>query len=153
MPSPQLVHLGFSGSEAEHKLTNRLYEEQLVKFRLEKWSVRRTENWLNCQAERIAVSGMKYNWGLLSSSESQGLMQGPLLLNIFINHLNAGTECTLSKSADDTKLKEAADASEGCGGLQWDCKRLEKWADGNLTKFNQRKSKILPLGSHTPMPQ
>lgn len=136
-----------------HCRADRLYEEQPVKYRLEKWTVRWTENWLNCQAERTAVIGTECNWGPVSRGEPQGLVPGSVPFNIFINHLQAGTENTLSKPAGDTKVKEAADAPEGCAGIQRDFDRLEKWADGNPTEFSKRKSKILPLGSKNPMPQ
>ena len=34
----------------------------LMKYRSEKWTVRWTENWLNCRAQTIVISGMKSSW-------------------------------------------------------------------------------------------
>ncbi|KAK4831063.1 hypothetical protein QYF61_015120 [Mycteria americana] len=53
----------------------------------------------------------------------------------------SGIECTLSKLACDTKLRDA---------IQKDLDRLEAWAHVNLMKFNKATYKVLHLGRGNP---
>ena len=72
-------------------------------------------------------------------SVHQGSVLGLTLFNTFINDTDSGTECTLSKFANDTKLSSAADTLEGSDANQRD---LDKIDNMNLKKFNKAKCKV-----------
>ena len=92
------------------------------------------------------ISSTKSSWRPSNSGVPQGLKLGPKQFDIFINDMDGGTECTLSKFADDTKLGEVADTPEGCATIQRDPNKLENWAERNLMRFNKGKLKVLHPG-------
>ena len=89
----------------------------------------------------MLTSGTKSSWRPVTSSVPQGSILGLILFNIFVNYLDGGAECTL------TKLEGLADAPEGHAAIQSNLNRLEKWSDRNIMKFYKRPQTSLNAGS------
>ncbi|KAK4816570.1 hypothetical protein QYF61_017960 [Mycteria americana] len=90
---------------------------------------------------------------LIEKLMKYGRVLYPIPFNILIDDLYDEAYCTISKFTDDTELGRVVDTPESRAAIQRDLDRVEKWADGNVLKFNKGKCKVLQLRKNNPRHQ
>ena len=105
------------------------------------------ENWLKDRIQRVVINDSYSEWSEVVSGVPQGSVLGPLLFNLFINHIELGIKSTISVFADDTKLCRGIQSLQDVSDLQADLNLLYDWASNWHMKFNVDKCKVMHLGT------
>ncbi|KAJ8272753.1 hypothetical protein GJAV_G00093040 [Gymnothorax javanicus] len=96
-------------------------------------------NWLQDRTQRVVVSGISSQLGMVRSGVPQGSVLGPLLFLIYLNDLDRNIESKLVKFADDMKLGGLANSLDSTKVIQEDLDRIQSWAEMWQMKFNSAK--------------
>ena len=106
------------------------------------------EDWLTERKQRVVINGKASTWRNVLSGIPQGSVLGPVLFIIYVNDMDEGLTCKVSKFADDTKITGRVTSTAEKELLQSDLDRLVNWSKKWQMAYNVEKCKVLHIGSN-----
>ena len=113
-------------------------------WKILKW----VEDWLSERRQCVVINGKSSNWRDIKSSVPQGSVFGPILFFIYVNDVDEGLTCKISKFANDTKITNKVTTTADKLQFQSILNVLVSWSNKWQIKFNVDKSKVLHIGSN-----
>ena len=105
------------------------------------------KDFLQGRTQRVVVRGVMSEELDVWSGVPQGSVLGPLLFLIYINDLLDGITSKGKLFADDSKLFRSVKNRSDRMVLQNDLLKLQQWSNAWLLKFNEKKCKVMHIGS------
>ena len=94
----------------------------------------------------MVIYGASSSWLKVKSGVPQGSVLGSVLFLIYVNDIDDGLVCKVSKFADDTKIASKVTTTQDRETLQSDLDQLTRWANKWQIKSNIDKCKVLYIG-------
>ena len=129
------VFLGIS------KAFNKVWHDGLI-FKLKFYGVEGEllsllKNYLQSRKQRVVLNGKTSGWRKINYGAPQGLLLGPLLFLIYINHLPNGITSMCKTFSDDTSLfSKVIDLDKSVTELNTDLQKISQWTNQWKMQFN-----------------
>jgi hypothetical protein len=94
----------------------------------------------------VCLNGIFSDWAKVDSGVPQGSVLGPLLFLVYVNDMDSGIGCNISKFADGTKIFNEVGSEDGYSSLQSSLDKLKDWSEMWQMQFNADKCKVLHFG-------
>lgn len=137
-----VVYLNFK--KAFYTVSHNVIRDKLTKYRLGKYTVRWTENWMDVQAQRVVISSTKSSRGKPLEVYPRSCSWGRYCFISLLMTWRTGQSAPSASSQLVQNRKEWL-TPNGCAAIPSNLDVLENWANRNLMKVNKRKHQVLNL--------